>query len=78
MTVPVNDNTLAVLDPLSAKDRCDRCGAQAWVRVGLGENLDLLFCGHHFAENEGKVVPLSSYIHDERTHLSAAESRPTK
>ena len=31
---------------LTAADRCDRCGAQAVVRVGLSSG-DLLFCGHH-------------------------------
>lgn len=44
--------------PLSAADRCDCCGAQAFVRVateGGGfytRSLDLLFCGHHFGRNE--------------------------
>jgi hypothetical protein len=31
---------------LTAADRCDRCGAQARVRVVLA-NGDLLFCAHH-------------------------------
>ena len=31
---------------LTAADRCDRCGAQARVRVVLASG-DLLFCGHH-------------------------------
>ena len=31
---------------LSAADRCDRCGAQARVRVVLAHG-DLLFCAHH-------------------------------
>ena len=31
---------------LTAADRCDRCGAQAFVRVVLSSG-DLLFCGHH-------------------------------
>jgi hypothetical protein len=32
--------------PPSAADRCDRCGAQAKVRVVLLGG-DLVFCGHH-------------------------------
>jgi len=33
---------------LDATDRCDRCNAQAYVKV-IGKNgLDLLFCGHHY------------------------------
>ncbi len=31
---------------LTAADRCDRCGAQARVRVVLSTG-DLLFCAHH-------------------------------
>jgi len=31
---------------LTAADRCDRCGAQARVRVVLATG-DLLFCAHH-------------------------------
>lgn len=31
---------------LTAADRCDRCGAQAFVRVVLASG-DLLFCAHH-------------------------------
>jgi len=31
---------------LTASDRCDRCGAQALVRVVLTSG-ELLFCGHH-------------------------------
>ena len=27
-------------------DRCDRCGAQAYIQAVKGEQ-DLLFCGHH-------------------------------
>jgi hypothetical protein len=32
--------------PPSGADRCDRCGAQAKVRVVLSGG-DLVFCGHH-------------------------------
>ena len=33
---------------LDATDRCDRCGAQAYVKVIGKNNSDLLFCGHHY------------------------------
>lgn len=35
--------------PLTAADRCDRCGAQAYHRVTLpnADRSELLFCGHH-------------------------------
>ncbi len=39
---------------LSAADRCDRCGAQARVRVLLA-NGDLVFCAHHAKAYEDKL-----------------------
>lgn len=39
----------ASVAPLTALDRCDRCGAQAYVEVASSATgLDLLFCTHHF------------------------------
>lgn len=32
---------------LTLQDRCDRCNAQAFVKV-QGVNGELLFCGHHY------------------------------
>jgi hypothetical protein len=32
---------------LNGTHRCDRCGAQAYVRASLLTS-DLLFCGHHY------------------------------
>lgn len=32
---------------LGVSDRCDRCGAQAYVLV-CGSTGDLLFCAHHY------------------------------
>lgn len=34
---------------LTAKDRCDACGSQAYVWVN-GITGDLLFCGHHYTK----------------------------
>ncbi|MCU1593530.1 MAG: hypothetical protein JWO12_922 [Frankiales bacterium] len=39
---------------LTHADRCDRCGAQARVRVVLGAG-DLLFCAHHAKAYEDKL-----------------------
>lgn len=33
--------------PLTAADRCDRCGARATIRVIFDGGAELLFCGHH-------------------------------
>jgi hypothetical protein len=32
---------------LNAKDRCDRCQAQAYVKI-VGSTGELLFCSHHY------------------------------
>ncbi len=39
---------------LTAADRCDRCGAQARVRVVLASG-DLLFCAHHAKAYESNL-----------------------
>lgn len=72
MTQQADD--LAHLEPFTALDRCDRCGAQAYVRVTIGSS-DLLFCGHHFTDNEPKLAAVATYIQDERSELRAAETK---
>ncbi len=39
---------------LSSADRCDRCGAQARVRVVLASG-ELIFCAHHAKAYEAKL-----------------------
>ena len=57
---------------LSSTDRCDRCGAQAYVLAELPGGSTLLFCGHHWSNHEAalrpKVVNLIDELHrlDER------------
>jgi len=55
-------------DGLNGHDRCDSCGAQAYVWVN-GVNGDLLFCGHHFHVNETKLRAYAFEIIDERHKL---------
>ena len=56
--------------PLNAIDRCDRCGAQAYVRATLLSGGELLFCGHHAKEYAEKLKPVSTSIQDETQRLS--------
>ena len=52
--------------PLTNADRCDRCGAQAYVRVVLAGGGDLLFCAHHakvYAEKLRELAGLSAQLH---------------
>ena len=39
--------TTALAPELTAADRCDRCGAQAYIRARLVSGGELLFCAHH-------------------------------
>jgi hypothetical protein len=57
---------------LTALDRCDRCGAQAYVRVELSRGGELLFCAHHAREHLDKLQQVAASIQDETGKL-----RPT-
>ena len=61
---------LAPTSPLTAADRCDRCGAQALVRVVLASGGDLLFCAHHAREHLPKLREVATDIQDESGRLS--------
>ena len=52
---------------LTAGDRCDRCGAQAYLRVELQTGGELLFCAHHAREHGEKLREIAAAVHDE-TH----------
>ncbi len=55
--------------PLTAADRCDRCGAQAYVRVVLPTG-DLLFCGHHARKHADAFSDVALHIQDEMARLT--------
>jgi len=54
---------------LTAADRCDRCGAQARVRVVLATG-DLLFCAHHAKAYEDKLKAAAVEYVDETATIS--------
>ena len=56
--------------PLTAVDRCDRCGAQAYLRVLLQSGGELLFCAHHAREHGDKLREIASHVQDETDKLS--------
>jgi len=73
MTTLEQDRTetaVAADRPMSGLDRCDSCGAQAYVRAVLGGS-ELLFCGHHARKHEEKLKPIAEMWHDETHRLSA-------
>jgi hypothetical protein len=59
---------------LTALDRCDSCGAQAYVQV-TGVTGDLFFCGHHYekivnnAVGYDKMMKFAFKVVDERERL---------
>jgi hypothetical protein len=61
--------TTIAASPLTATDRCDRCGAQAYVRATMESGFDLLLCAHHWHENEIRLREIAASIHDESVRL---------
>lgn len=66
----------ATLTPeLTTADRCDRCGAQAYVRARLADGLELHFCAHHGRAHLDKLRGIDDVdILDETHRLHAEES----
>jgi len=66
----------ATLSPqITAAHRCDRCGAQAYVRARLGDGLELHFCAHHGREHLDKLRDLDGVIiTDESARLQEEQS----
>ena len=55
---------------LTTADRCDACGAQAFIRVVLASG-ELLFCGHHGRRNMTSLEKQALFIQDETSRLTA-------
>ena len=55
---------------LKVSDRCDSCGAQAFVLVEL-INGELLFCGHHYNKHSEKLVKTAINITDKRSMINS-------
>ncbi len=53
---------------LSALDRCDVCGARAWVRAVM-RNSELLFCAHHGTAHIEALLESAIFVQDDRELL---------
>ena len=53
---------------LTSADRCDSCGAQAYIRATMASG-ELLFCAHHGAQFKEKLAPTAIEWHDESSKL---------
>ena len=58
---------------LTHDDRCDRCGAQAFVRAVLGSG-ELLFCGHHGRAHASALAAVALRVED---GTDAINTRPS-
>ena len=74
VTAPIPTPTPAARPPaareLTTADRCDACGAQAFIRVVLASG-ELLFCGHHGRRNMTSLEKQALFIQDETSRLTA-------
>lgn len=60
---------------LKAYDRCDRCGAQAYVRLrqlldGSPLGPELLLCAHHAREHLPALTDRFAIVDDDRARLA--------
>lgn len=64
---------------LTAADRCDQCGAQAYVLLSVfvreSGDRELLFCAHHFRQHESQLFHSGvRVLLDQRRELQPLES----
>jgi hypothetical protein len=65
---------MAPSKPLTALDLCDRCGAQAYVRVVLPGAGELLFCAHHSRQHAEALAKVAALIQDETDRLAPGQA----
>jgi hypothetical protein len=89
LTLPApsaTSSTAPAAEPFSSAQRCDSCGAQAYVGVQVASDtfdeagkrkvVELLFCAHHYAEHEPALAASTATrgIDDQRHILMEEES----
>lgn len=57
---------------LTAQDRCDACGAQAYFLVILPEDRALTFCLHHWNQHAEKLIEVAVDVVDESDRLTSS------
>lgn len=55
---------------LNAVDRCDACGARAWVRAVMPAS-ELLFCAHHAHKHLPALEHSALFLQDDREQMGA-------
>jgi hypothetical protein len=69
MEQQMSDQITMEQTPLNSLDRCDRCGAQAYVRALLVSGGELTFCAHHGKDYAEGLKTVSARIQDESQKL---------
>ncbi|WP_296197342.1 hypothetical protein [uncultured Microbacterium sp.] len=69
-TITTPDNA-TISYRLTALDRCDSCGAQAYIAAEVNGS-ELLFCAHHGRKYEDKLRAVATSWHDETSRLIEA------
>ena len=64
-------NAVTTTPPLTAADRCDRCGARAYIRVVLPGGGELLFCAHHGRAHQDALRARDADIQDQSDALAS-------
>lgn len=72
-TAPRSTVELEPQHELTADDRCDSCGAQAYIRVRMTSG-ELLFCAHHGNRFKEKLSVDALEWHDESSRLDEARA----
>ena len=74
MTTVTTENEAEAVYELTGLDRCDSCGAQAYMRATLANGSELLFCAHHGNKHREKLSGLGVTWHDESHRLNTPRS----
>ncbi|MFM7088568.1 MAG: hypothetical protein ACKOW9_03490 [Candidatus Paceibacterota bacterium] len=61
------------INKLTAQDRCDACGAQAFIRATF-LNGELLFCNHHWRKHKEKASSNALKVED---YSDSINSKPS-
>ncbi len=68
MNATTERDDVATTYRLTAADRCDSCGAQAYIAAEVTGS-ELLFCAHHGRKHEDKLKPIATAWLDETHRL---------
>lgn len=68
LSTPAEQATAVMSYRLNAADRCDSCGAQAYIAAEVNGS-ELLFCAHHGRKYEDKLRSIATSWHDETARL---------